>query len=249
MRSVCATSSTGYTPPNLRLMPRSAPLSVCAAVTIRTPRASSAARVSAGSVFSPGFGKPSTCPTITTGSVSPAASSASKSRRTVSPVLDAATIVQPARPRPPPRCAAQRPCFPLPALSKATMIITIPYFLCRSAKPIAALLVSAKAQIVCEKYFHTNASLKSFYMCFFMFVCYTVHNPLSAVSYIYYTMRPRTAQGKFVEKEKNALHSAPVRRCGRWKRKGISFLSAGKIREYRSKFSSIFSVYFQAFFT
>jgi len=35
-----------------------------------------------------------------------------------------------------------------------------------------------------------------------MFVCYTVHNPLSAASYIYYTMRPRTAQGKFVEKRK-----------------------------------------------
>ena len=34
-------------------------------------------------------------------------------------------------------------------------LITIPYFLCRSAKPIAALLVAAKAQIVCEKVFFT----------------------------------------------------------------------------------------------
>ena len=33
-------------------------------------------------------------------------------------------------------------------ISSKLMIITIPYFLCRSAKPIAALLVAAKAQIV-----------------------------------------------------------------------------------------------------
>ena len=36
------------------------------------------------------------------------------------------------------------------------MVITIPYFLCRSAKPIAAWLVAAKAQIVCEKIFFTR---------------------------------------------------------------------------------------------
>ena len=34
----------------------------------------------------------------------------------------------------------------------------MPYFLCRSAKPIAALLVAAKAQIVCEKVFFTRFS-------------------------------------------------------------------------------------------
>jgi hypothetical protein len=33
--------------------------------------------------------------------------------------------------------------------------ITIPYFLCRPAKPIAALSVAAKTQILCEKVFFT----------------------------------------------------------------------------------------------
>ncbi|MFR1104616.1 MAG: hypothetical protein ACLSD3_07310 [Acutalibacteraceae bacterium] len=40
------------------------------------------------------------------------------------------------------------------------MEITIPYFLCRSAKPIAALLVAEKAQIVCEKVFFTRLPLR-----------------------------------------------------------------------------------------
>ena len=40
------------------------------------------------------------------------------------------------------------------------ILITIPYyFLCRSAKPIVALLVAAKAQIVCEKVFFTLSLL------------------------------------------------------------------------------------------
>jgi hypothetical protein len=38
------------------------------------------------------------------------------------------------------------------------MEITIPYFLRRSAKPIAALLVAAKAQVVCEKVFFAPSS-------------------------------------------------------------------------------------------
>ena len=38
----------------------------------------------------------------------------------------------------------------------------MPYFLCRSAKPIAALLVAAKAQIVCEKVFFTLIAIPYF---------------------------------------------------------------------------------------
>ncbi|MGI6274611.1 MAG: hypothetical protein ACOYJ5_03505 [Acutalibacteraceae bacterium] len=46
------------------------------------------------------------------------------------------------------------------------MEITIPYFLRRSAKPIAALLVAAKAQVVCEKVFF---ALSSFWYCLLSF--------------------------------------------------------------------------------
>ena len=121
MRSVCATSSTGYVPPNLRLMPRSAPLSAWAAVTIRTPRALSDRRISGDSAFFPGAAKPSTWPTITTGTEAPASAISVRSRSTVSPVFDAATMPYPRDTAASIAMCSAASVFSLPVFSKTTI--------------------------------------------------------------------------------------------------------------------------------